>query len=78
MVDDLLTSGVTDIYGKLMREVERFLFRRVLRYTNGRQTQASELLGLNRTTLRYKLRDLGISIEKASQDAIGSDEERSL
>ncbi|CAN5322869.1 sigma-54 dependent transcriptional regulator [soil metagenome] len=74
MVDDLLTSGAVGIYGTLMREVERFLFRRVLRFTNGRQTQASEILGLNRTTLRYKLRDLGLTPEKGGQDGSGDQE----
>jgi hypothetical protein len=41
--------------------VERALFTRVLQQTHGHQSQASARLGLNRSTLRYKLRELGIS-----------------
>ena len=66
MIDGLLRDGSGSVYDRLMRDVERMLFRRVLEHTQGRQVQASEILGLNRTTLRYKLRDLGISVEKSS------------
>jgi two-component system nitrogen regulation response regulator GlnG len=78
MVDDLLGRGEVGIYATVMRDVERFLFQRVLRHTNGHQTQASGLLGLNRTTLRYKLRELGLSLGKGMQDAAPDDAERSL
>ena len=44
-----------------VRQVEKVLFNRVLKHTHGHQAQASELLGLNRSTLRAKLRDLGIA-----------------
>lgn len=71
-IDGLLRDGSGNVYDRLMREVERMLFRRVLEHTQGRQAQASEILGLNRTTLRYKLRDLGISVEKSVQDNPGS------
>jgi DNA-binding protein Fis len=36
----------------------------VLRHTKGNQAQASELLGISRTTLRAKLRALCLVIEK--------------
>jgi nitrogen regulation protein NR(I) len=68
LIESQLKSGEGDLYNRVIREVERLLFARALQHTQGRQAQASELLGLNRTTLRYKLRDLGISIEKSVQD----------
>jgi Fis family transcriptional regulator, factor for inversion stimulation protein len=33
------------------------LFRAVLTYTNGNQNEAAEILGINRGTLRKKLKD---------------------
>ena len=40
----------------LWGEVERPLFKAVLDYTQGNQSQAAGILGLNRGTLRKKLR----------------------
>jgi Fis family transcriptional regulator len=43
------------LYRLVMNEVERPLFRAVLDYTDGNQSQAAEILGINRGTLRKKL-----------------------
>ena len=40
----------------VLTEVEAPLFEAVMRYTKDNQTRASELLGLNRGTLRKKLK----------------------
>jgi two-component system nitrogen regulation response regulator GlnG len=64
IIEDALQSGENDLYAKVMRNVERVLFARVLQETHGHQGQASERLGLNRSTLRYKLRDLGLSVDR--------------
>jgi two-component system nitrogen regulation response regulator GlnG len=63
-VDTLLQSGEREIYTKVLDYVERFLLGRVLQHTRGHQAQASDILGLNRATLRHKLRSLGMSIDK--------------
>ena len=44
------------LFEMVMREVEVPLLQSVLEYTDGNQTRASEILGLNRSTLRKKLR----------------------
>jgi two-component system nitrogen regulation response regulator GlnG len=64
VIDDLLTRGENDLYAKVMRVVEQVLFTRVLKETEGLQGRASERLGLSRSTLRYKLRDLGLNIDQ--------------
>jgi len=39
-----------------MREVERPLFETVMDYADGNQSEAAEILGINRGTLRKKLK----------------------
>jgi len=45
-----------DLYQLVMGEVEKPLFRAVLTYTKGNQSEAAEILGINRGTLRKKLK----------------------
>ena len=45
-----------DLYDLVIGEVERPLFKAVLDYTHGNQSQAAGILGLNRGALRKKLR----------------------
>ncbi len=68
LIDGLLRQGEIELYDKVVHVVERALFTRVLHETKGHLGQASERLGLNRSTLRYKLRDLGLSVERVVGD----------
>ena len=45
-----------DLYDLVMGEVERPLFKAVMDYTDGNQSQAAGILGINRGTLRKKLK----------------------
>lgn len=45
-----------DLYNLVIGEVEKPLLRTVLEYTNGNQSEAAEILGINRGTLRKKLK----------------------
>lgn len=47
---------VTAVYDMVLAEIEAPLLARVLEYTRGNQTQAAIVLGLNRGTLRKKLK----------------------
>jgi Fis family transcriptional regulator, factor for inversion stimulation protein len=51
------------LYDLVIREVEEPLFRAVLDYAEGNQSRAAGILGINRGTLRKKLRQLGLSAE---------------
>jgi len=44
-----------DLYKLVIGEVERPLFRTILDYAGGNQSEAAEILGINRGTLRKKL-----------------------
>ena len=45
-----------DLYDLVIGEVERPLFEAVMDYTQGNQSQAAGILGINRGTLRKKLK----------------------
>ena len=45
-----------DLYGLVLGEIEAPLFKTVMDHTQGNQSQAAEILGLNRATLRKKLK----------------------
>ncbi len=49
------------LYELVMREVELPLFKSVMDYAEGNQSRAASILGINRGTLRKKLREYGIS-----------------
>jgi Fis family transcriptional regulator len=48
------------IYDMVISHVERAMLASVMTRTNGNQTQAADLLGVNRNTLRAKLAKYGI------------------
>ncbi len=62
--DNLLRAGETDIYRRVSGEMDRIVLTEVLRHVKGNQVHASELLGISRTTLRAKLRALGMTVDK--------------
>lgn len=53
---DLNGAKTTDVYDLVMSEVERPLLEIVMRHVKSNQSRAAELLGINRNTLRKKLR----------------------
>jgi two-component system, NtrC family, nitrogen regulation response regulator GlnG len=50
------------LYTRVLRKVESPLINAALAATRGNQIRAADLLGLNRNTLRKKIRDLGIKV----------------
>lgn len=51
---------VTDVYEMVLAEVEAPLLEVVMKNTRHNQTKAAEVLGLNRGTLRKKLKQYGL------------------
>lgn len=52
------------LYDKVLQEVERPLLLLTLQQCQGNQIKAAALLGINRNTLRKKLRDHGIIVRR--------------
>jgi two-component system, NtrC family, nitrogen regulation response regulator GlnG len=53
------------LYDRVLREVERPLILLTLGATRGNQLKAAQLLGLNRNTLRKKIRELDIDVARS-------------
>jgi two-component system nitrogen regulation response regulator GlnG len=53
------------LYDRVLREIERPLLQLSLAATRGNQIRAADLLGLNRNSLRKKIRDLDIQVYRS-------------
>jgi len=58
--DHLDGQPIVDLYDMVLSEVEAPLLETVMKYTRDNQTKASVVLGLNRGTLRKKLKQYGM------------------
>jgi Fis family transcriptional regulator len=58
--DNLNGDRPGDLYDLVMGEVERPLFKVVMDYTHGNQSEAAGILGINRGTLRKKLKSYSL------------------
>ncbi len=66
MIEGMLEADEKGLYTRVIGAAERELITRVLRHTRGHLGRACERLGIDRKTLRNKLRDLGVTPDKAS------------
>ena len=57
---DMNGHEVTDLYHVVLSEVEPALLDVVMNYVEGNQTEAAEMLGVSRGTLRKKLKLYGL------------------
>ncbi len=72
-IEDFLKKSLKEHLGKMkamengrlhqtvIGQVEKCLLRMVMEETNGNQSDASRMLGINRNTLRKKMRDYKLS-----------------
>jgi len=58
---DLNGHDPKDLYEMVLGEIEQPLLKTLMEYTRGNQSRAASILGLNRSTLRKKLRQYKIN-----------------
>lgn len=63
-VQSRINDASSEIYAETLEMMERKLITQILCETGGNQSQASEMLGITRGSLRNKIRSLGIVIEQ--------------
>ena len=59
-----LTIGRGKVYNKVIDDTEKLLITEALKRSFGNQSIAAKILGINRNTLRSKVRKLKIDCEK--------------
>ncbi len=57
-------QSINGLYSKIIKTIEKPLITSCLSVTKGNQIKAAEMLGINRNTLRKKLRELNITISR--------------
>lgn len=63
------------LYGRVLQEIERPLLAITLDECSGNQLRAAELLGLNRNTLRKKIRELGLYADRRKKKRISANDD---
>jgi len=58
--EDLDGHQASDLHALFLEEVEKPFFDVVMKYTKGNITHAAKMLGLNRVTLRNRLKKYGL------------------
>lgn len=65
--DSLYNEKKGTLYKSILEVIEKPLIERVLARTEGNQLRAAKVLGLNRNTIRAKIKKLGINPEAYKQ-----------
>ena len=53
-------NKATNVFEMVIKEVEKPMLEEVMKFCNGNKSQASKILGINRVTLRRKLKQYNI------------------
>ncbi len=62
--DSLYDEKKGVLYKSILEVIEKPLIEHILERTEGNQLKAARILGLNRNTIRNKIKQLGINVDK--------------
>jgi two-component system nitrogen regulation response regulator GlnG len=62
---DRLRPDANDLYAETHQQLDRLLLTQVLTYSRGNIRQGARLLGIARQTLRLKLREAGLQVNRS-------------
>jgi len=62
--DSLYNEKKGRLYKSILEVIEKPLLEHILERTEGNQLKAARILGLNRNTIRSKIKRLGINVDK--------------
>jgi two-component system nitrogen regulation response regulator GlnG len=64
LVETAVAQGEKDVYRRALQQFDRLVIASIMRQAGGQQSRAAEILGLSRVTLRSKLRQMQLAVEK--------------
>jgi len=64
IANSFITIQKGKIYKAVIEDIEKSLIEKALEYTSGNQITAARLLGINRNTIRTKIKKLNINVER--------------
>lgn len=62
--DELFDGKKPEVYKSILEKIERTLIEHVLEKTEGNQLKAARILGINRNTIRSKVKKFGIDAKR--------------
>jgi two-component system nitrogen regulation response regulator GlnG len=72
LIEKLLVDAPAGLYDEWVARTDSILLNHILKRTNGNLVQASKILGMHRSTIRSKIRDLKLDVQSFREQVPGS------
>jgi DNA-binding NtrC family response regulator len=75
LIEKLLVDAPTGLYDEWLARTDSILLNHILKRTNGNLVQASKILGMHRSTIRSKIRDLKLDVQSFREQVPGASDQ---